>query len=89
MSRHRRLIQVRVLILNVKGFYPRLTVLVLSIIDNGIEADGRPTTAKVIEPEAPLDVVRNRKHLPESEAMVPSVLVYAGEIVKLNVSLSD
>ena len=62
LPRHGRLIQVRVLILNVKGFYPRLTVLVLPIINNGIEADGGSATAKVIESEASLDVIRNRKH---------------------------
>src|SRR6266436_639501 len=56
-----RLIYIRVLVINKKGFYLRLTVLVLPIIDNGIEADGRPATSKVIEPKAPLDVVRNRK----------------------------
>src|SRR6266436_115013 len=61
LPRYVRLIYIRVLVINKKGFYPRLTVLVLPIINNGIEADGRPATAKVIEANAPLDVVRNRK----------------------------
>ena len=71
LPRDRRLIQVRVLILNVKGFYPRLTVLVLAVINNGIEADGGSTTSKVIEPEAPLDVVRDRKIYLSQEGWSP------------------
>src|SRR6266436_4935785 len=61
LPRYVRLIYIRVLVINKKGFYPRLTVFVLPIINNGIEADGRPATAKVIEANAPLDVVRDRK----------------------------
>src|SRR5205814_9817332 len=57
-----RLVYVRVLIIDVKGFYPRLAGLVLSIIDNGIEANGGSATAKVIESDACLDIIRNRKH---------------------------
>src|SRR6266540_2903072 len=57
VPRHSRLIQVRVLILNVKGLYPRLPVLVLPIINNGIEADGGAATPKLHEPDAAFDIV--------------------------------
>src|SRR6266480_349035 len=71
LPRYVRLIYFGVLVLNKKGFQSRLTVLVLAIINNGIEADGGSTTAKVVEPEPPLDVVRDRKIYLSQEGRSP------------------
>ena len=66
LSNSRGSIQQWILILNIPRFEPRLAVVVLPVIDNWIEADGRPPTAKVIEPNAPPDVICDReRHLSE------------------------
>src|ERR1051326_923274 len=57
----RGLIDVRVLIINVKRLYPRLTVLVFAVIDNRIESDGGSATAKVIQLKTCFDIIRDWK----------------------------
>ena len=59
LSRDRRVIQVRILVLEVIGFEPRLAVI--EVIDGRIEAQGQAAPAPVIEPKPPSDVVCDRE----------------------------
>src|SRR5204863_3343150 len=65
-ARRSRLIQQRVLILYVIGFESGPTVVVLSIFDVGIKANGHPSPPTIIEPKSALDLVCDWKgHLSE------------------------
>ena len=75
LPRHISLIYIRVLIINIKSLESRLTALVLSIINNGIKADRRPATAKVIKSETRLDIVRDGEHDLRKERRAPGARV--------------
>ena len=55
------LIEVWILILDVKRFYLRLAAIILAVIDRWLEADCRAAAAIVIKPEAGFDMIRDWK----------------------------
>src|SRR5438874_4311024 len=60
-SRYVRLIDLRVLVVDVKSFYSRHTGLIFPIFNCRLQADGWSAPAKIIQPEPGLNIVCDRK----------------------------
>src|SRR5437764_6126470 len=58
-SRYVRLINLRVLVVDVKSFYSRHTGLIFPIFNCGLKTNGWSSSAEIIQPEPDLNTVRN------------------------------
>ena len=88
-SRYVGLIDVGVLIVDVKSLYPRHTALVFPVFNCRLKTDGRPSPAEIIQPDPGLNVVCDRERDLSEERWSPGAVDTAGEMEKLNALSSD
>src|SRR5215510_5711176 len=74
-SRYVGLIDLRVLIVDVKTFYPRLTGSILPILNRRLEPDSWSAPAEIIQPKSRLDIVRDREIDLREKRWSPSAVI--------------